>query len=154
MSDLQWIHKQILKICSNSFSNFSCMFLNPNNLNSNFSNLSYRRNLEEQVEKANQKLFWPFTVQTNCSRYLKIFENSRPVSLEFQIFLSIPRTIFSHSRSGQFWQQNTKSNIAWLNVGPLYIDLTQPFIRQPKRPKRSSNNKFVQSISFGTLEFI
>ena len=47
-----------LKMCHNSgyfFSNFSCMFLNPNifsNMNSNCSNLLDRRNLQEQVKKA------------------------------------------------------------------------------------------------------
>ena len=34
------------------FSNFSCMFLNPNNLNSNCSNLLYLGNLQEQVKQA------------------------------------------------------------------------------------------------------
>ena len=43
-------------------SNFSCMFLNPNifsNLNTSCSNLSYLRNLQEQVKKSfcYQKLF-------------------------------------------------------------------------------------------------
>ena len=38
-------------------------------MNSNCSNLFSLRNLQEQVKKAfcYQKLFWPFTVQTNCS---------------------------------------------------------------------------------------
>ena len=54
------------------FSNFSCMFLNPNifsNLNYNCSNLWEMRNLQEQVIKAfcYQTLFWPFTVWINCS---------------------------------------------------------------------------------------
>ena len=41
------------------FSNFSYMFLNPNNMNSNCSNLLDLRNLQEQVKKAfyYQKLF-------------------------------------------------------------------------------------------------
>ena len=55
-----------LKMCHNSgyfFSNFSCMFLNPNifsNMNHNCSNLSDMRNLQEQVKKAfcYQELFW------------------------------------------------------------------------------------------------
>ena len=53
------------------------------NLNSNCSNLSLR-NLQEQVKKAfcYQKLFWPLTVWKNCS---------------------ITKTIFSLSRSEQFW---------------------------------------------------
>ena len=65
------------------FSNFSCMFLNPNNffsLNSNCSNLLDLRNLKQTVKKAYcyQKLFWPFTVRTNCSSDLNFFANSRP----------------------------------------------------------------------------
>jgi len=63
------------------FSNFSCMFLNPNsffsNLNSNWYNFLDMRNLQEQVKKAfcYQKLFWPFTVWINCSSDLKNFAN-------------------------------------------------------------------------------
>ena len=82
------------RFCSThiDFSNFSCMFLNPNiffsNLNSNCSNLSDMRNLQEQVKKAfcYQKLFWPFTVWINCSSDLKIFANSRPSALNFKSF--------------------------------------------------------------------
>ena len=63
------------------FSNFSCMFLNPNNfsnLNSDYSNLLDMRNIQEQVKKAfcYQKLFWPLTVWINCSSDLKNIENS------------------------------------------------------------------------------
>ena len=69
----------------NIFSNFSCMFLYPK---SNCSNLSYLRNLQEQVKKAfcYQKLFWPFTVRRNCSSDLKMFANSRPSASNFKIF--------------------------------------------------------------------
>ena len=41
------------------------------------------------------------TVWINWSSDLKIFKNPR--ILEFQRFFSITRTIFSHSRSEQFW---------------------------------------------------
>ena len=46
------------------------------------------RNLQEQVKKAfcSQKLFRPFTVRTNCSSDLKIFENSRPSASNFKSF--------------------------------------------------------------------
>ena len=59
-------------------------------MNSYCSNLLYLRNPQEQVIKAfcYQKLFWPFTVPTNCSSHLK------------NIF-SITRTISYHSWSGQ-----------------------------------------------------
>ena len=57
-SDLQFIlpsnKKLDLKIMVESFSNFSCMFLNPNifsNLSSNCSNSLDLRNLQEQVKK-------------------------------------------------------------------------------------------------------
>ena len=75
-----------------AFSNFSCMFLNPNiffsNLNANCSNLLDMRNLQENVKKAfcYQKLFWPFTVWTNCSSDLKNFANSRPSASNFKSF--------------------------------------------------------------------
>ena len=53
------INKEKLKIAGkrrvSQFSNFSCMFLNPNifsNMNSNCSNLLDMRNLQEQVKKA------------------------------------------------------------------------------------------------------
>ena len=83
------------------FSNFSCMFFEIpilfSNLNSEFSNsydMTDMRNLQEQVKKTscNQKLFWPFTVRTNCSSDLKNFANSRPPasSLKFQFFFSWP----------------------------------------------------------------
>ena len=73
------------------FSNFSCMFLNPNNfsnLNSYCSNLSYLRNFQEQVKNAfcYQKLSWPFTVLINCSSDLKYFANSRPSASNFKSF--------------------------------------------------------------------
>ena len=45
------------------------------------------RNLQERVKKAfcYQKLFWPFTVWTNCSSDLKN-ANSRPSALNFKSF--------------------------------------------------------------------
>ena len=39
-------------------------------------------------------------------------------SLEFQKFFSITRTMFSHSRSEQFWEQNTISASITLNKKP------------------------------------
>ena len=46
------------------------------------------RSLKEQVKTAfcYQKLFWPFTVWTNCSCDLKNFENSRPSTSNFKSF--------------------------------------------------------------------
>ena len=74
-----------------SFSNFSCMFLNPNifsNLDSNCSNLLDMRNLQEQVKKAfcYQKLFWPFTVRKNCSSDRENFWNLRLKAENLQTF--------------------------------------------------------------------
>ena len=65
------------------------MFLSPNNfsnLNSNCSNLSCMRNLQERIKKTfcYQKLFWPFTVWINCSSDLKIFLNSQPSASNFK----------------------------------------------------------------------
>ena len=61
--DQDLLNQTFLKL----FSNFSCMFLNPNNFsnfNFNCSNLLDMRNLQEQVKKAfcYQKFFSPFTV--------------------------------------------------------------------------------------------
>ena len=53
------------------------------------------RNLQEQVKKA----FF----------HVKKFENSRPLASNFKSFFSITRTFFSHSRSEQFWWQNTNN---------------------------------------------
>ena len=73
-------------------------------MNYNCFNLLDTGNLQEQVKKAfcYQKLFWPFTVRTNCSSDLKFFANSWPSVLNFKSFSLITRTIFSHSRSEQF----------------------------------------------------
>ena len=72
------------------------------------SNLLDTRNLHEQVKNAFccQKWFWPFTFWINCFSDLKKFANSRPSALNFKFF-STTKTICSHSRSEQFWQQNT-----------------------------------------------
>ena len=79
-------------------------------MNSNCSILLDMRNLQEQVKRAfcYQKLFWPFTVWINCSRDLKNFANCLQPQIS-KVFL-ITRTIFSHSRTEQFWYQNT---ISW-----------------------------------------
>ena len=55
---------------------------------SNCSNLLDLRNFQEQLKKAfcYQKLFWPFTVRTNCSSDLKFFANSRPSASNFKSF--------------------------------------------------------------------
>ena len=57
-------------------------------MNSNCSNLLDLRHLQEQVKKAfcYQKLFWPFTVQTNCSNDLNFFANSQPSVSNFKSF--------------------------------------------------------------------
>ena len=61
------------------FSFFSCMFLNPRELD--------MRNFQEQVKKAfcYQNLFWPFTIWINCSSDHKIFANSWSSALNFKI---------------------------------------------------------------------
>ena len=66
------------------FSNFSCMFLNPNNFFPIWILIFPSRN---KLKKAfcYQKLFWPFTVWMNCSSDLKIFAKSRP-SASFKSF--------------------------------------------------------------------
>ena len=73
------------------FFQFLCFFLNPSDFFQFEFICSYfwdMRNLQEQVEKElyYQKLFWPFTVWTNCSSDLKTFVNSRPSASNFKSF--------------------------------------------------------------------
>ena len=102
----QWSNKlQIKDFIKKAFQIFPVGFWIPNSfsiLNPDCSNLLDLRNLEEQ-----EKLFWPFTVWIDYSTDLKIFAKFSAFSLEFRKFFSLTRTIFSHSRSGQFWKQNT-----------------------------------------------
>jgi hypothetical protein len=61
----------------------------------NCSNLLDLKNLQvEQVRKAfcYQKLFWPFTVWTNCCSDLKIFANSCPSASNFKFLLTVGQT--------------------------------------------------------------
>ena len=97
----QWVKNRNSK--ARPFLTFPACFSIPkfvSNLNYDCSNFLDVRNLQKQVKKAfcYQKLFWPFTVWINCSSDLKNFENSK-----FQKFFSITRTIFSHSKSEQYW---------------------------------------------------
>ena len=57
-------------------------------MNSNCSNSLDLRNILEQVKKAfcYQKLYWPFTVWTNCSSDLKNFANSWPSASNLKHF--------------------------------------------------------------------
>ena len=67
------------------------------------------RILQEQVKKTfcYQKLFWPFTVRTNCSSILKIFTNSRSSASSFkklswsleQFFLTVGQNNFGNKIS-------------------------------------------------------
>ena len=101
-----------------SFSNFSCMFLNPNNFsnsNSNCYNLLDMRNLQEQVKKAfcYQKLFWP--VWINCSNDLKIFANFWPSAPNFKsfsrwlehFFLTVVQNNFGNKILAKIWKKNS-----------------------------------------------
>ena len=127
------------------FSNFSCMFLNPNifffNLNSNWSNLLYLWNLQEQVKKAfcYQKLFWPFTVRTNCSSDLKFFPNSRPSGSNFKKFSWSQEQFFL-----TVGQNNFGNKIPWL-LFFLYVNMSNLNVN----PSKSStiwlhNNEFIK----------
>ena len=72
------------------------------------------RNLQEQVKKAfcNQKLFWPFTVWTNCSSDLKNFANSWPSVSNFkkiswsleQFFLTVGQNNFGNKMPCFCWK--------------------------------------------------
>ena len=55
------------------------------------------RNLQEQVKKTfcYQKLFWPFTVQTNCSKWSQNFCKLLASSLKFEDLAAEPSAIFT-----------------------------------------------------------
>ena len=82
-----------------SFLTFSAFFQLPNilsNLNSNCFDISDMRNLQEQGKKAfcYQKLFWTFTVWTNCSSDLNFFENAWPSASNFKSFSRLLEQFF------------------------------------------------------------
>ena len=129
------------------FLTFPACFLIPiifSNLNSNCSNLLDMRNLQEQVKKAfcYQKLFWHFTVWTNCSSDLKIFANSRPSALNFksfsrsleQFFLTVGQNNFGNKIPLLFFKLQNASedkdlkcfyahnNSPWLKLAPIKIE--------------------------------
>ena len=62
-----------------------------------------------------QKLFWPFTVRTNCSSDLKIFANSRPSASNFKsfswslehFFLTVGQNNFGNKISFLHWRMCT-----------------------------------------------
>ena len=81
------------------------------NLNSHCSYLLDLRNLQEQVKKAfcYQKLFWPFTVWTNCSSNLKNFANSASNFKSFswsleQFFLTVGQNNFGNKITFLIWK--------------------------------------------------
>jgi hypothetical protein len=112
------------------------------NLNSNCSNVL---DLQEQVKKA-------FSFK-NCSDLLLFeyfFFKFSGFSLELQKFFSITRTIFSHSRTEQFWKQNTISTNLWLHCGcwqgffnltSIFPSLQTPLLREKIGFSRQSGNK-------------
>ena len=84
---------------------------------SNCSNSLDMRKRQEQVKNKKafcyQNIFWTVTVWINCHSDLKMFCKLSAFSLEFQKFLSITRTIFSYTRSEQFWLPNTNGSWVW-----------------------------------------
>ena len=93
-----------------TFFNFSYMFLNPNTYFFSIWILLVLIHyiwdtFKNKLKKAfcYQKLFWAFTVWTNCSGDLKIFINSRPSASNFKSFSLSWEHFFSHSRSEQSW---------------------------------------------------
>ena len=111
MSQLErWRFLAKTSVCHSSkgkfFTNFSCMFLNPNNFFqlefSNCSNLFEVRNLQVQVKSfCYQKLIWPFTVWINCSsdreKLLKFVAEGREfANLLRSFFLTVGQTNFGN----------------------------------------------------------
>ena len=86
-------------------------------MNFNCSDLSYKRNLQEQVKKAYcyQKLFWPFPVWINCSSDLKIFANSWLSASNFKSFSrSLEQFFLTVS------QNNFGNKIPFLSISDFY----------------------------------
>ena len=69
--------------------------------------IKIKKTFGEKVNKkafCYQKLFWPITIWIDCFSDLKSFADSWPSASNFKSFSrSLYRTIFSHSRSEQFW---------------------------------------------------
>ena len=87
-------HKVLVK----KFSNFSCLFLNPNNLFTIWVLiiLNYYEKTPGEVRKTfcYQKLVWPFTAWINCSSDLNKFCEFLAFSLEFLKFFLMTRKYF------------------------------------------------------------
>ena len=76
------------------------------NLSYNHSNFLNLRNLQEQVKKVFcylPDIILTFHCLNKLFKWSQKFWKFSAFSFEFQIFFSITRTIFSHSRSEQFW---------------------------------------------------
>ena len=84
------------------FSNFPCMFLNPNYFFPVWILIvliiDYSLLIPPGVSRKNilfQKSFWPFTVKINCSEWSQNFFKFSAISLEVQKVFSITATIYS-----------------------------------------------------------
>ena len=84
-------------------------------MNYNCSKMWGLRNFQEQVKKAfcYQKLFWPFTDWTNCSRDLKKFANSRPSASNSKSFSGSLEHFFL-----TVGQNNFGNKIPFANISP------------------------------------
>ena len=114
-----------------TFLTFPVYFLIPilfSNLNCNCSNLSYMRNLQEQVKKAfcYQKFFWTFILRTNCSSDLKNFAISLPSTSNFekipwslgQFLVTVGQKNFGDkitiwNRNIRDWKVGVGENMSW-----------------------------------------
>ena len=81
------------------------------------------KNLQEQVKKTfcYQKVFWPFTVQKNCSTDLKNFANSGPSASNLKVFLNHKNIFFLTLGQKNF---NTKYNLIMqlhIFLAPLWL---------------------------------
>ena len=129
-----------------NFSNFSCMFLNPNiffQFEFNCSNLLDMRNLQEQVKKAfcYQKLLWPCTVWINCSSNLKLSANSWPSASNFKSFSQLLEHFFLSHR----WSEQNTNLIKWVSPHCAFVPHSNFLF------KVDSITWIHQSVSFKTI---
>ena len=156
--------KLILVLKEYFFSNFSCMFMNPNNFfqfDPNCSNLLDMRNIQKQVKKAfcYQRLFWPFTVWINCSSDFKLFATSLPSASNFksfsrsleQFFLAVGRNNFGNKVP--FLKNKRNLHIVDISTTTYYLPCLFNVVKErPPNDKICKNNLGGMDLNFGELE--
>ena len=102
-----WIQGLRSRICK-SFEITRTIYSNKSNkseqLEFKLEKLLGFRNMQEKFKKelCHEKLFWTFTVQTNCSNDIKMFADSQPSASNFKSFSRILEQFFLTVSQGNF----------------------------------------------------